>query len=54
MNKIFIILTALVAILTVAHAANDKPNIIILNDDMGYTDLGCFGYKAVKFCVNVK
>jgi len=41
--KPFLLAMAVLAIWTVAHAAN-KPNIVfILADDMGWTDLGCYG-----------
>jgi arylsulfatase A len=41
-----VILTALPA---VASIAADKPNIIVmLADDMGYGDLGCFGHPTIR------
>ena len=34
---------------TLSVSANDKPNIIIiLADDLGYGDLGCFGQKKIR------
>jgi arylsulfatase A-like enzyme len=40
---------ALGLLISVAGAAKEKPNVIvILADDMGYGDLGCFGNKAFK------
>jgi len=39
----------MLALYTMAHAAADKPNIVIIfNDDMGYADLGCFGSEKNK------
>jgi arylsulfatase A-like enzyme len=41
MRQLCIVLVSLLAL--VAHAA-DKPNIVfILADDLGWTDLGCYG-----------
>ena len=46
-NVTAIILTITASIFTLS--ASDKPNIIIvLNDDMGYADLGCFGAPKIK------
>lgn len=43
MQRILLALLGLAAIVPAAHAA-DKPNfIIIMADDLGYADLGCFG-----------
>lgn len=49
MKNTFIALLALFSLGALAQAAGEKPNIIIiLNDDMGYADLSCFGAKNYK------
>jgi len=44
-------LTAILAVLLLctAHAAERKPNVIlILVDDLGYQDLGCYGHPSIR------
>ena len=44
-------LTTLLALFACAalHAADQKPNVILmLIDDMGWTDLGCYGSQYYK------
>ena len=49
MKRILKSFIALVALGSICQAAKGKPNIvIILNDDMGYADLSCFGAKNYK------
>ena len=44
MKRFFQIIAALVAGTFVGTAAESRPNIIlIMSDDMGYSDIGCYG-----------
>src|ERR1043165_6929204 len=44
MNTTSRFLLAVVASLCLSAAAKDKPNIlVIMSDDMGFSDLGCYG-----------
>lgn len=54
MNTKIISFTGILTTLSIAHTsyaqqAEQHPNvIIILADDIGYTDLGCYGAKKIK------
>ncbi len=49
MKKLIKSLVTLIALGASSQAMEEKPNIvIILNDDMGYADLSCFGAKNYK------
>ncbi len=42
--RVFCVVVATCLLLTVSPAAGDRPNLVlILADDMGYSDLGCYG-----------
>ena len=44
--RLFLTVFALVTCSTMARGAVEKPNFILINvDDLGWTDLGCFGSK---------
>ena len=49
MNKKLLTLMSGMVMCAMAHAANEKLNIVIIfNDDMGYADIGCFGAPKIK------
>ena len=45
--KAFVVIGSIVLPLSFSQAAENRPNIIvILSDDMGYSDIGCYGGEA--------
>jgi len=49
MYKAIALLVFCVLLMSAAVADDSKPNIIVIvTDDQGYADLGCFGSKAIS------
>lgn len=48
-HRMLLLWIGLIAVPVIARAADDPPNIVlIVSDDQGYRDLGCFGSKIIK------
>ena len=48
-RRMLLLWIGLIAVPVIARAADDPPNIVlIVSDDQGYHDLGCFGSKEIK------
>lgn len=49
LSRLFVLLLALAGLPTLARAVEPPPNIVlIVSDDQGYRDLGCYGSKIVR------
>ena len=48
LKVIIVLLLTCCSLASIAHAADKRPNIvIIMTDDMGFSDIGCYGGETV-------